>query len=214
MDLAKFKSLPLLGILRGITPDVIEPLAETVVSSGLETIEVAMNTPEAAQLIRRIKDCAGNKLVVGAGTVLTKKELHQALDAGATFIVLPVLVSQVVGECVRNKIPVFPGAFTVQEIYDAWQAKAAMVKVFPAKFLGPTYLKEIKGPLQNIELLACGGVTPDTIQQFFSCGASAVAFGASVFRKEWIAQKEFGRIEESIRALIGEFRAYRLKKAG
>jgi 2-dehydro-3-deoxyphosphogluconate aldolase/(4S)-4-hydroxy-2-oxoglutarate aldolase len=208
MDLEKFKRLPLLGILRGITPDVIEPLVETVISSGLETIEVAMNTPKALELIRRIKDCAGGKLVLGAGTVLTKEELHEAIEAGATFIVLPVVVPEVVEECFRDNIPVFPGAFTAQEIYDAWRAGATMVKVFPAKFLGPAYIKEIKGPLSDIELLACGGITPDTIQPFFSSGASAVAFGASVFKKEWIAEKEFGRIKESIKALIKEFRAY------
>ena len=83
-----------------------------------------------------------------------------------------------------------------------------MVKVFPAKFFGPGYFEEIKGPFPEVALLACGGVSSDNIQSFFSCGASAVAFGASVFKREWLMAREFARIGECIEALIAEFRAW------
>ncbi len=96
MDINKFKELPLLGILRGIEADIIEPLVETVVSSGLKTIEITMNTTGASDLIQKMVKTADGRLVVGAGTVLTMDDLHSALDAGATFIVLPVLVTDVV----------------------------------------------------------------------------------------------------------------------
>ena len=147
-----------MGILRGAEVDIIDPIVETVISSGLHTIKITLNTPGAPDLIRRMVKVAQNRLTIGAGTVLTMDDLHSALDAGATFIVLPTLVHDVVGYCTENKIPVFPGAFTPQEIYNAWRAGATMVKVFPAKFFGPTYFKEIKGPFQDIKLLACGGV--------------------------------------------------------
>ena len=182
--------------------DIIEPVVETVVSAGLQTIEITMNTPSAPQLIRRMVNVAGNRLTIGAGTVLTMNSLHSALDAGATFIVMPTLVPDVVEYCAKHQIPVFPGALTPQEIYNAWCAGATMVKVFPAKFFGPAYFKEIKGPFQDVELLACGGVTPDNIQTFLSCGASAVAVGESVFRKEWLASRQFTRIGEAIEMLI------------
>ena len=207
MDLAKFRELPLLGILRGIDRDCLAPLVETIVSSGLTTIEVALNTPQACESIKAIKTQAKDALCVGAGTVLTRDQLKRALDAGATFIVLPVLIDEVVGYCVKNKIPVFPGALTPAEIHRAWAAGATMVKVFPAKAFGPAYMKEIKGPFADIELLACGGVNPDTIQAFFSSGASAVAFGASVFQKGWVAKKEFHRIKDSIQSLIKGYRS-------
>jgi 2-dehydro-3-deoxyphosphogluconate aldolase/(4S)-4-hydroxy-2-oxoglutarate aldolase len=207
MDLAKFKRLPLLGILRGIDRDCLEPLVDTIVSSGLQTIEVALNTPKAYELIKDIKSQAKDKLFLGAGTVLTKDQLKRALDAGATFIVLPVLIGEVVEYCVKNKIAVFPGALTPTEIYRAWASGATMVKVFPAKVFGPAYMKEIKGPFDDIELLACGGVNPDTIQAFFSSGASAAAFGASVFKKEWIERKEFNLIKDSIQSLIKGYRS-------
>lgn len=191
-----------MGILRGVEAEVIEPLVETAVASGLRTIEITMNTQGAPALIRQMSDAAQDRLTIGAGTVLSMESMHSALDAGASFIVMPTLVRNVVEYCVENRIPVFPGALTPQEIYNAHCAGATMVKVFPAKFFGPAYFKEIKGPFNNIELLACGGVSPDNIQSFFSCGASAVAFGESVFKREWLAAGEFDRIGESIRELI------------
>lgn len=202
MDIARFKKLPILGILRGVEPDAIEPLVESVVSSGLETIEIAMNSKDAAALIKRAVKAAKNRLMIGAGTVMGMNILDDALDAGATFIVMPTLVHDVAEYCVRKRIPLFPGAFSPQEIYNAWNAGATMVKVFPASMFGPAYIKEVKAPFDKIELLACGGVTPENIKTYFSSGASAVAFGASVFRNEWLQKKDFTSIERSITNLI------------
>ena len=159
MDIEKFKRLPILGILRGIDIESVEPLVEASISAGLKTIEITMNTRGAATLIEKAVAIGGKRLTVGAGTVLGVKSLEMAVDAGATFIVTPVLVEDVMKYCVKNKIPVFPGALTPREIYDAWNAGATMVKVFPAGFFGPEYFKEIKGPFNDIELLEGGGVT-------------------------------------------------------
>jgi 2-dehydro-3-deoxyphosphogluconate aldolase/(4S)-4-hydroxy-2-oxoglutarate aldolase len=204
MDVAKFKKKPVMGIVRGIEPEQIEPLIETVISSGLETLEIAMNTKGAAHLIRKAKKICQRRLMLGAGTVLDTNSLKQALDSGATFIVMPVLVSEVLEYCVRHKIPAFPGALTPQEIYNAWNEGATMVKVFPAKFFGPEYFREIKGPFNHMELLACAGVTPQNMREYFSCGASAVAFGASVFKKGWLEKKDFRSISLAIKAYIGQ----------
>lgn len=202
MDIAKFQQKPFLGILRGVDSDVLEPLLETIISSGLKTIEITMNTKGAADLIRKTVEISKGRLVVGAGTVLNIESLRQAVDAGATFIVSPVLIEDVVENCVNNKIPVFPGALSVQEIYNAWKAGATMVKVFPAKVFGPQYFKEVKAPLNDVQLLACGGIKPENIKQYFECGADAVAFGASVFKKEWLDKKDFKSIGESIKKLM------------
>jgi len=202
MDIKKFKALPVMGILRGVEAASIEPLTDAIVSSGLKTIEITMNTPSAGDLIRQMVKAAKDRFSVGAGTVLNMKSLEQTLDAGATFIVMPTLIPDVTEYCVKKKIPVFPGALTPKEIYDAWRAGATMVKVFPAKFFGPAYFKEIKAPFQDVELMACGGVNPENVKSFFANGASAVAFGASIFKKERLSSGEFSRIEENIRALI------------
>jgi 2-dehydro-3-deoxyphosphogluconate aldolase/(4S)-4-hydroxy-2-oxoglutarate aldolase len=130
------------------------------------------------------------------------QDLKLALKSGATFMVMPVLIPDVVKFCVKNRIPVFPGAFTPQEIYRAQDAGATMVKVFPAKFLGPEYFRQIKGPFNNIQLLACSGVTPENMKDYFASGASAVSFGASVFRKDWLAAKDFKSIGQSVKRFM------------
>lgn len=199
MDVAKFRKKPILGILRGIEPDCIEPLVDTSVSAGLETLEITMNTKGAASLISKMVRYAKGRITVGAGTVLGMEDLKSALDVGATFIVMPVLVGDVMKYCVKHKIPSFPGALTPQEIKSVWDAGATMVKVFPSNFFGPEYFREIKGPFNDIELLACGGVTAQNMRQYFDCGASAISFGASVFKKEWLDNKDFKSIGEEIK---------------
>jgi 2-dehydro-3-deoxyphosphogluconate aldolase/(4S)-4-hydroxy-2-oxoglutarate aldolase len=84
-----------------------------------------------------------------------------------------------------------------------------MVKVFPAKFLGPEYFRELKGPFNNIELLACSGVTPDNLKEYFAAGASAVSFGASVFKKEWLLREDFQSIGAQVHKFIAAYEAYR-----
>lgn len=205
MNVTEFKKLPIMGILRGIEPDSIEPLLKTIESSGLKTIEITMNTTGAADLIRKAVGFTKGRLTIGAGTVLDVKSLKSALDSGASFVVTPVLVDEVMKHCGKNKIPVFPGALTPLEIYNAWKAGATMVKVFPAKAFGPSYFKEIKGPFNNIELLACGGVTAQNMNEYFSNGASAITFGASVFRKEWLKMKDFKSIGTRIKEFVGNF---------
>ena len=206
MDIEKFKQLPILGILRGIDVESIEPLVEASISAGLKTIEITMNTRGAATLIAKARASAGKRLTVGAGTVLSVKSLEIAMDAGATFIVTPVLVEEIMKYCVKNKIPVFPGALSVQEIYNAWNAGAAMVKVFPSGSFGPKYFKEIKEPFNDIKLLACGGVTPENMNEYFSCGADAISFGTSVFKREWIAGKDFKSVGEAVKRYISVFK--------
>lgn len=205
MDVAGFKKLPVMGILRGVELDNLEPLIETVISSGLKTIEITINTKDAPLLIRRAVKASGKRLSIGAGTVLDLGGLESALDSGATFIVSPLLVKEVTEYCVKNKIPVFPGALTPLEVYNVWQSGATMVKVFPAKVFGPEYFKELKGPFNDIELLACGGVTPENMKSYFENGASAVTFGASVFKKELLEKKDFKGIGLNINRYLSGF---------
>jgi 2-dehydro-3-deoxyphosphogluconate aldolase/(4S)-4-hydroxy-2-oxoglutarate aldolase len=202
VDLKKFRERPVLGILRGITPTQLEPLFESIVAGGLRAVEITMNTDEVTGLIKNAVRRYGKQLMIGAGTVLTLKDLKDALRAGATFIVSPVVVPPVIEYCAKRKIPVFPGALVPQDIYAAWNAGATMVKVFPAGCFGPGYFKEIKGPFPKIELLACGGVTPENLPAYLKNGASAVAVGSSVFRRDWLVQRKFHLIRNKIRAYL------------
>jgi 2-dehydro-3-deoxyphosphogluconate aldolase/(4S)-4-hydroxy-2-oxoglutarate aldolase len=201
MDVGQFSELPLMGIVRGVDPGDIEPLLEAVIGAGLKTIEITMNTPGAAGIISKAKSVAGDRIDIGAGTVLSKKDLNEALDAGASFVVMPAFIEEIVTTCVDKKVPVFPGAFTPREVLDSWNAGASMVKVFPSSMFGPRYIKELKGPYDGIKLMAVGGVRLENVDEYFSCGADAVAFGGSVFRKEWLGAKDFASIEK----LVGQY---------
>ncbi|MGE5279521.1 MAG: bifunctional 4-hydroxy-2-oxoglutarate aldolase/2-dehydro-3-deoxy-phosphogluconate aldolase [Deltaproteobacteria bacterium] len=202
MDAARFRKRPVFGILRGIAPDILEPLLETLLAAGLDTVEITMNTPDAAGLIRRAAAFAPKRLTVGAGTVLDAKNYQTARDAGASFIVMPTLEADVMARCVQDGVPAFPGALTPTEIYRAWRAGATMVKVFPSDVFGPAYFKALKGPFRDVELLACGGVTPENIKEYFAAGAAAVSFGAGIFRKEWLARGDFKSIGEALRRFL------------
>ncbi len=199
--------MPVLGILRGVALDRIGGVIDSLSDSGLYAIEITMNTSGAPEIIKEAIKAANGHMAVGAGTVIDKETLKAALDSGATFIVTPVLVEDVVSYCVKKSIPVFPGAFSPYEIYKAWQAGATMVKVFPAGVLGPKYFREIKGPFKDVELLACGGVTPDNLKDYFSNGADAVAFGASVFKREWLETRDFHSISASVRSFVEAYKA-------
>ncbi len=202
MDISEFMRLPLVGILRGIKEESVDLLVEAVVSAGLKTIEVTMNTVGADRVIARMVKMANGGLTIGAGTVLCMTDLRRALKAGATFIVMPTLIPDVTAYCAKHNIPVFPGAFTPQEIHNAWLAGASMVKVFPSSFFGPRYFKEIKGPFNDIPLLACGGVNSENIGEFFASGASAAAFGGSVFNLKKLERGDVEGIKADIKALI------------
>lgn len=206
MELGLFAGTPLLGILRGIRNEHVVPLAETAADAGLRAIEVTMNTAGATGLIRRMREAAAGRLTVGAGTVLDTAQLDAALDAGASFVVQPTLVADVVHRCVEAGIPVFPGALTPQEIHAAWQAGASMVKVFPAGVFGPGYLREVKGPFRDIALLACGGVHAGNVAAYFEAGASAAAFGGSIFRADWLDAGRYDLIGTELRRILDAWR--------
>jgi len=205
MDIRTFKKLPIMGILRGIDQESIEPIAQMAYNSGLRAVEIAMNSKNSPRLIKRLRAICKGKLMVGAGTVLNMDCLKSALDNGATYIVLPTIVTAVIKHCVKKNIPVFPGAFTPNEILEAWDSGASMVKLFPAKCFGPGYLKEIKAPFNHIEIMACGGVNSKNIKEFFANGASAVAFGSSIFNNELIAAGKYSQIGLKIKKLINAF---------
>lgn len=202
MDLKLFRCKPLLGIVRGVDREHLEPVLESAIAGGLESLEITMNSDGAAELIAAAREIGRGRLAVGAGTVLDLDDLNAATDAGATFVVSPTLIPEVVAACVERGIPVFPGALTPSEIHAAWRAGASMVKVFPSSVFGPSYFREIKGPFADVELLACGGVSPSTLPDYARCGADAFAFGSSVFSLEWIRSGRYDRIESAIRALV------------
>jgi len=207
MKLSEFKKLPIMGILRGIDKTSLAPLLETIIASGMKTIEITMNTDAACELISEAVAISSGKLTIGAGTVLSMDDMHNALNAGASFIVMPTFIAEIVDYCTAHNIPVFPGALTPQEVFQVSQNGASMVKVFPSSLFGPRYFKELKGPFDKISLMAVGGVRLDNVSEFFQSGAEAVAVGGSIFNLKLIRENTFETIEKNLKALVDAVKA-------
>jgi len=181
--LERFRKYPFLGIARGLPPEQAANCADACENTGLKFIEVPLNTANAAASLKNLcEEGKKRKLVVGAGTVITELDLQTAIDCGAEFIVSPGINADVVKACVKKNLPCIPGALTPTEIMQASILGGAAVKVFPVSALGgEKYIKELRGPFKHIPLLACGGVKPENIRDFFGAGCDFVSFGASVF---------------------------------
>lgn len=196
----EFDKNPIVGILRGYTTKSVEEIIKYFFVSGFYTVEVTMNSPKVLDTIIMLRNCYP-ELNVGAGTVCSVRDLNLALDAGAQFIVTPILEEEIIKTCVALGIPIFPGAYTPTEIYKAWELGADMVKVFPATQLGPGFIKDLKGPLNNIKLLPTGGVSKQNISSFFKAGSSGVGMGSSLFDKKMIEEKDFISLENHFKAV-------------
>ncbi|WP_342086383.1 bifunctional 4-hydroxy-2-oxoglutarate aldolase/2-dehydro-3-deoxy-phosphogluconate aldolase [Dyadobacter sp. OTU695] len=186
-----FNKAPLVGIIRNVSPEDVKRILPIYREAGLTTVEITMNTPGATDIIRYALENEHYGLNIGAGTVCTKDDLDAALEAGAQFIVTPVLSKKVIKSCVKKGIPVFPGAYTPTEIFNAWSLGASMVKIYPATALGPGYIKDLKAPMNQLKLLPTGGVSLENMEAFLKAGANGLGIGGQLFDKKLIQDKNW-----------------------
>jgi len=166
------------AIGRGLPVDRLERIAEGLVAGGIQAFEITLNSPDAFGGIETLASRLGDRLLVGAGTVLDVDEAARAAGAGARFIVSPHTDPRIVEWAAVQGLPVFPGAFSPTEILLAWNAGATAVKLFPASVAGPTFIRELRGPFRDIPLIATGGVTIESAPAFLAAGATAVGMGS------------------------------------
>jgi len=195
-DAKLFARMPLIGILRGQSTSSIEPLVQALADGGFTALEITMNTPGAADQIRTAINKARGRVAIGAGTVTSLTELEEAVTVGASFIVTPIVVPEVIIACVQRGLPVFPGAFTPTEIHQAHRLGATMVKLFPAHRLGPDYVRDLKAPLPSVRLLATGGITPESLPAYVRAGVEGFGIGNPLFLPSHIAAGDWNWIRE------------------
>jgi 2-dehydro-3-deoxyphosphogluconate aldolase / (4S)-4-hydroxy-2-oxoglutarate aldolase len=199
-DWSHFLEFPAIGILRGFATPSAVAIAEQCFDAGLRYLEVTLNTPEAPEQIRRIRAVAPENARVGAGTVLDEAGAVAATQAGASYLVTPVVNAPLIHECRKRGIPVFPGAYTPTEVWTAWQAGATAVKLFPCDLGGPPYLRSLRAPLEQIPLIAVGGVNRNNIGEYLDAGAIGVGLGSPLFHPERMRNREWGWLREQIAA--------------
>jgi 2-dehydro-3-deoxyphosphogluconate aldolase/(4S)-4-hydroxy-2-oxoglutarate aldolase len=168
------------AIARGASAAAAPAIAEALAAGGVRAFELTLNEPEAAALeaIEAVSQrAAALGLEIGAGTVLSIEAARRAIDAGATFLVMPHVDPELVAWAAARGIPTFPGCATPTEILAGWRAGAAAVKLFPASVVGPGFVRELRGPFPDIPVLPTGGVTLETAPAFIAAGAIGIGMG-------------------------------------
>jgi len=203
---------PVIGILRGISADFFGPLMDAAFEAGLQAIEVTLNTAHAETMIAAQRPRVPEGRLLGMGTICNLDEAKRALDAGAMFLVTPNTDDRVIDYAVSRNIPVAAGALTPTEVYRAWACGAALIKVFPCTQLGPEYIRNLRGPFDEIPLAAVGGVTRENVRAFLDAGANAVGVGSSLFGRDAIARQQADDVCANVRSFL-ELTANHLKKS-
>lgn len=191
-----------IAIVRFDRSEELVQVARAIRAGGVRAIEFTMTTPNALAIIESATREFGEDVLLGAGTVLDPETARAAILAGAQFIVAPTLNLKVIETCHRYSKVVVPGAFTPTEILTAWEAGADFVKLFPAEFGGPEYIRAIRAPLPQVKLIPVGGVSLETIGDFIKAGAAAVAAGSNLVKKSAIAAKNWDELTDLARQFV------------
>ena len=177
---------------------------EAIYRGGVRSAEITMTVPGALKALEKISDQFGDKIMLGAGTVLDPETARACMLAGAQFFVTPSINLATIEIAKRYSKIICAGALTPTEVVTAWQAGADVVKIFPANAVGgPKYIKALKGPLPQIEMIPTGGVNLETAGEFLKAGACAVAVGGELVDAKLIRENRYDRIEELAREYLG-----------
>ncbi|MGO8720452.1 MAG: bifunctional 4-hydroxy-2-oxoglutarate aldolase/2-dehydro-3-deoxy-phosphogluconate aldolase [Acidobacteriaceae bacterium] len=205
--------LGLVPVLRATSAEEAMTIADAILAGGVNILEVTMTVPGAIRVIEQLANHHGDKLLLGAGTVLDAETARNCLLAGAQFIVSPALDLRTIELCRRYSVPVLPGALTPTEIVTAWQAGADVVKVFPCSALGGVkYLKALQGPLPQIQLIPTGGVSLGTAEEFLAAGAFALGVGGDLVDAKAAREGRTSVITENAQKYIAIVKKFRSGK--
>ncbi len=177
--LARLKAEKVVALIRADSSASLLDCARALSAGGLNCIELTMTTPNAIALCAQVAQELP-QVLLGLGTVLDADTARQGIAAGAKFIVTPALRPEVIQVCKSAGVPVLSGAFTPTEAYTAHELGADVIKIFPAEFFGPAYIKSLKAPFPQLLLMPTGGVTPQTVGEFLKAGAFATAAGSAL----------------------------------
>jgi 2-dehydro-3-deoxyphosphogluconate aldolase/(4S)-4-hydroxy-2-oxoglutarate aldolase len=186
----------IIAVVRAESGERLARVVEALAEGGVTAAEITFTVPDAVEVIRTVRQALGDRVVLGAGTVLDPETARAALLAGAEYIVAPTVNLDVIRLCRRYDKAVMPGAFTPTEVLAAWEAGADVVKIFPAEVGGPGYLKALRGPLPQVRLMPTGGVDLTTAEAFLKAGACCLGVGGSLVDAKAVAAGDFGRLRE------------------
>ena len=197
-------------IVRGIDSDKIIPLAEAMYEGGIRALEITYNASnmdenaEVAGNIKKLVDHYGDKMIIGAGTVLTTEQVELTKAAGGTFIISPNAKEEIIRKTCELGMVSIPGALTPTECVDAYDAGADFVKLFPITNLGSGYVKAMKAPLSHIRFLGVGGIDENNMEEYFKAGVCGFGIGSNIVNKKLIEAGDFKAITELARVYTSQ----------
>lgn len=204
----------LVVIVRGIKSESIIPLAEAMYAGGIRALEITYNASnsaedeEVAENIKKLVEHFGNKMIIGAGTVLNTKQVELTKAAGGKFIISPNVNQQVIAKTCELDMVSIPGALTPTEAQQAHEAGADFVKLFPITNLGSGYVKAMKAPLSHIRFLGVGGIDENNMTEYLNAGVCGFGIGSNIVNKKLIEDKDFGAIERAARRYTQQIEIY------
>ena len=210
-NLSRVLDSGIVAILRSPSGEMLADVAEALLAGGVDVMEITFTVPRAHKVLEQVADRLGDKILLGAGTVLDAPTARTALLAGAEFIVSPVVSHEVIRLCRRYDKMVMPGAFTPTEVLAAWESGADIVKVFPSDCTGPGYLRAVLGPLPQVRLMPTGGVNLKTAADFLRAGACALGVGGALADPKAMVGRDFAKIEATARQFVEVVRGARGK---
>jgi 2-dehydro-3-deoxyphosphogluconate aldolase/(4S)-4-hydroxy-2-oxoglutarate aldolase len=201
-DLRRVLDCGIVAVVRSPDSRQLVEVARALADGGVTVVEITMTVPDALEVLRQVRQALGDRLLLGAGTVLDPETARAALLAGAEYLVAPTVNHDVIRLCRRYDKLVMPGAFTPTEILTAWEAGADIVKVFPADVVGPAFFKALRGPLPQVRLMPTGGVDLTTAADFLRAGACCLGVGGQLVEPRAVAERDFDRIRERARQYV------------
>lgn len=178
--LGKIVASGLVAVIRAENPDQAARIAEACALGGVAALEITFTVPGASRAIEHLAKEFSSKILLGAGTVLDPETARIAILAGAQFVVSPALNFETARLCNRYQVPYMPGAATIREVIEAMECGSDIVKVFPGEILGPAFVKAVKGPLPQAQLMPTGGVSIDNVAHWINAGSVAVGVGGNL----------------------------------
>jgi 2-dehydro-3-deoxyphosphogluconate aldolase/(4S)-4-hydroxy-2-oxoglutarate aldolase len=192
----------IVAVVRSHDSDHLIEVCRALADGGVTVVEITMTVPDALHVVGRVRAALGDRILLGAGTILDPETARAALLAGAEYVVAPNLNLEVIRVCRRYSKLVMPGAFTPTEILTAWEAGADVVKVFPADVLGPAFFKAVRAPLPQVRLMPTGGVDLKTAAEFLRAGACCLGIGSQLVEPKAVAEHNFDRIRDLARQYV------------
>ena len=209
--LKRIRNIGIIPVVRASSGEEAIQVVEAIKAGGLAILEITMTVPGALQVIERLVNRFGDDAIVGAGTVLNPEAARACLGAGAQFMVSPTLNLETISFCRKADVLVMPGALTPTEIIQAWNAGADLVKIFPVNAMGgASYIKSLKAPLPEIELVPTGGVMLATAAGFIEAGAAAVGVGSDLANIKAIRSGHPEKVTETAHAFVEAVRNARV----